>query len=93
MTKTAHIDTFTRDRLPAVETWPEFLFGEHVPKYAEYLNAAEVLLENGFPDNPAIFSGDLCWNYRDLNQKSNNIANILADEYKLKPGNRVLLRG
>jgi len=93
MTTTAHIDTFAKDRLPTKETWPEFIFGDEVPEYQDVLNAAEVLLKNGFSDRPAIRMGEILWTYDDLDRKSNNVAEALTKHYGLIPGNRVLLRG
>jgi 2-aminobenzoate-CoA ligase len=34
---------------------------------------------------------DVCWTYRDLYERSNQIANVLVNEMGLVPGNRVLL--
>ncbi len=93
MTNSAHIDTFAKDRLPPKSQWPEFLFGEDVPAYPDYLNAAEELLQNGFIDRPAVLMDDVVWTYRDLNKKANQIATVLTEDYGLVPGNRVLLRG
>ena len=90
---TAHIDTFALDRLPEQATWPEFLFGDKVPAYPKYLNAAEELLDNGYPNNSAIKMGKLVWTYDDLNHKSNQTAAVLCEDYNIIPGNRVLLRG
>ncbi|MDG1859000.1 MAG: AMP-binding protein, partial [Emcibacteraceae bacterium] len=93
MTKSAHIDTFTRERLPAVDTWPEFLFGDSVPEYPEVLNAAEELLNNGYPKNTAVMMGALKWTYEELDKCSNLIAETLTDDFGLIAGNRVILRG
>lgn len=93
MIKSAHIDTFAKDRLPAQKSWPAFIFGEDVPEYPGVLNAAETLLKNGFPDRPAIRMDDLVWTYDDLNRKSNDVAEVLTREYGLIPGHRILLRG
>lgn len=93
MAKTAHIDTFAADRLPDRKFWPDFVFGDEVPEYPDYLNAAEELLQNGYEDRPAIHMGDLTWTYGDLDLKSNQIASVLKINFGLVPGNRVLLRG
>ena len=90
---TAHIDTFAKNRLPDQATWPDFLFGEDVPAYPEYLNAADELLNNGFPENNAVLMGDLVWSYEELNKKACQIAAALTENYNLVPGNRVMLRG
>ena len=93
MTITAHIDRFAKDRLPSKETLPEFIFSDDVSEYPDELNAAEALLKNGYSDRPAIRMGTLLWTYDDLDQKSNNVAAALTNDYGLVPGNRVLLRG
>lgn len=93
MIKSSHIDTFVKDRLPARETWPEFIFDEYVPPYPDYMNAAEELLSGDKQNNPAILMGDIIWTYADLNRKSDQVAQVLKDDYGLVPGNRVLLRG
>ncbi len=97
MNNSAHIDTFAKDRLPDPETWPDFIFGEDVPSYPDYLNAADELLggaiKSGYGNKPAVIMGDASWSYEELNRKSNQIAALLVEEYQLIPGNRVLLRG
>jgi 2-aminobenzoate-CoA ligase len=93
MSETAHKDTFAKDKLPDRNTWPDFIYGDAVPPYPGYLNAALELLNNGLPDNPAVYMGEEVWSYAELDRKSNNIAAQLANKYGLVPGNRVLLRG
>ncbi len=93
MIKSAHIDTFSKDRLPPRDSWPDFLFGDHVPPYPEQLNAAEELLGNKDQDRPAIHFGKVTWSYAELNKISNQVALVLSEDYGLVPGNRVLLRG
>lgn len=93
MAETAHMDTFAADRLPDRNTWPDFVFGDEVPEYPDYINAAEELLQNDFESRPAIYMNDLIWTYGDLNVKSNQIAAVLKNNFGLVPGNRVLLRG
>ncbi len=93
MNKSAHIDTFAKDRLPAPDSWPEFLFGNDVPPYTGQLNAAEDLLKGGKSDSPAIHIGDVTWSYAELDKISNQVAQVLCEDYGLVPGNRVLLRG
>lgn len=93
MGKSSHIDTFAKDRLPAYELWPEFIFDDHVPPYPDYINAAEELLSGDKQNNPAVQMGGLTWTYADLDKKSDQVAQVLCDDYGLVPGNRVLLRG
>ena len=97
MNNSAHIDTFAKNRLPDPETWPDFIFGEDVPPYPDYLNAASELLggaiQSGYGNKPSVIMGDTSWSYEELNRKSNQIAATLVEKYQLIPGNRVLLRG
>jgi 2-aminobenzoate-CoA ligase len=93
MIKSSHVDIFAKDRLPPRETWPEFIFDEYVPPYPDYINAAEELLGGDKQNNPAILMGDITWTYADLNRKSDQVAQVLINDYELVPGNRVLLRG
>lgn len=93
MIKTAHIDTYAKDRLPGQESWPEFIFDENVPPYPGRINAAVELLGGNKRDLPAIHMGDVTWSYGDLDKISDQVAQVLVDEYALVPGNRVLLRG
>ena len=98
---TAHLDTFTRDNLPAPEALPEFVFEGPDLQFPDHLNCATELL-----DRPVVQGwGDrLCvqglvqqqavrWTYADLQAQANRIAHLLVQEMGLLPGNRVLLRG
>ena len=98
---TAHLDTFTRDNLPAPEALPEFVFEGPDLQFPDHLNCATELL-----DRPVVQGwGDrLCvqglvqqqavrWTYADLQAQANRIAHVLVQEMGLLPGNRVLLRG
>ena len=98
---TAHLDTFTRDNLPAPEALPEFVYEGPDLQFPDHLNCATELL-----DRPVVQGwGDrLCvqglvqqqavrWTYADLQAQANRIAHVLVQEMGLLPGNRVLLRG
>ncbi|WP_425087931.1 benzoate-CoA ligase family protein [Stappia sp.] len=95
MAQSAHLDTFTRDNLPPQEMWPEFINLDRLG-YPERLNCASELLDRnvteGRGDKPALVSPTTSWTYRKLAEKVNRIANVLVDDFGLKPGNRVLLR-
>ena len=45
--RSAHIDTFTRENLPPLQEWPEFLFTLPELAYPPALNCAEELLDRG----------------------------------------------
>ena len=92
---TAHIDTFARDNLPAIELQPDFLFNLPELQFGEQINCATELLDRhileGRGDRVCIRGKDVCWSYRDLNDRANQIANVLTREMGLVSGNRVLL--
>ena len=98
MHPTAHVDTFCRDHLPAVDQWPEFLTDVPEVDYPERLNCASELLNRTVEqlggDRPCLWTpGGVLWSYGDLLDRANQLAHVLVDEYGLVPGNRVLLRG
>ena len=95
--RSAHVDTFTRENLPAGDEWPEFLFSLPEVNYPARLNCAAELLnrhvEAGAGDRRCILTDTESWSYADLLARSNQVAHTLVDELGLVPGNRVLLRG
>jgi len=97
MFKSGHIDSFTRDRLPVDADWPDLVFDLPELQYPERLNCAATLLsgaiEQGFAGRPAILWDGGAWTYRELDQLSNRIAQVLAADWGLVAGERVLLRG
>ena len=93
---TAHVDTFTRDNLPAFDLWPELLLDRPEFQYPDYLNAAVELtdrnVERGFGDNIALIGNGRRRTYKELADWSNRLAHALVENYGVKPGNRVLIR-
>ncbi|MEE4155260.1 MAG: AMP-binding protein [Erythrobacter sp.] len=91
------IDPFVAERLPDPAQWPRFLFDVPELHYPERLNAAVELLdracEEGDGDRLAVINDAGTWTYRELADLSDKIAGLLVDDGKLRPGNRVLLRG
>ena len=89
-----HVDTFTRDRLPPPEQWPEIDCSSF--SYPEWLNAAveltDRMVERGFGDHVALIGNGRQRTYKELTDWSNRIAHALVDVYGVKPGNRVLIR-
>jgi 2-aminobenzoate-CoA ligase len=96
-TYTAHRDTFARDNLPPRELWPELLFELPELNYPPVLNCATVLLDDavaeGHGDRVALRAANEHWTYRELLERSNQVARVLSEDLQLVPGNRVLLRG
>jgi 2-aminobenzoate-CoA ligase len=92
-----HVDTFCRDRLPPVASWPELLFDLPELRYPERLNCAVELLDSVIaqhgPDRPCLLSPTEAWSYGDTLRVSNQIAQVLVSELGVVAGNRVLLRG
>ena len=90
---TAHLDTFCRDNLPPIDSWPDFVFDRPELRYPDRLNAAAELLDHHDADRPCLLtpSGER-WSYGEVRETVNRIANVLA-ELGIVPGNRVLLRG
>ncbi len=93
---TAHLDTFVRDNLPPPDLLPEFRFDLPELNYPERLNVAQMLdrvVDSGLGDKPAVVWEGGQWTYRELAERADRIAAVLAGEMGLVPGNRVLLHG
>ncbi len=93
---TAHVDTFARDHLPPREQWPDLIFTLPELRYPDRLNAAVELLDRhvreGRGGRTALISPTATWSYAELQERVNRIARVLADDFGLLPGERVLLR-
>lgn len=91
---TGHRDTFTRDRLPAPEDWPEIRLDGFT--YPEWLNAGveltDAMVAKDFGDNTALIGNGRSRTYKELTDWSNRIAHALVEDYAVRPGNRVLIR-
>jgi len=91
-----HKDTFARDHLPPEERWPLFEFLLPELRYPDRLNCATVLLDDalaeGYADRLAIQQGDVALTYGELAAMTNRFARVLAEDYDVAPGARVLLR-
>jgi 2-aminobenzoate-CoA ligase len=91
--RSAHVDTFVRDRLPPVEAQPEFLFELPELRYPERFNAAIELIDRAPQHAAAVINDAGTWTYGEMRALSDRIAHLLVEEEGLVPGNRVLLRG
>src|SRR5689334_6499594 len=93
---TAHVDTFTRDHLPPAAEWPDLLLDRPEFQYPEYLNAAveltDRMVEKGFGDHVALIGNGRRRTYKELTDWTNRLARALAEDFGVKPGNRVLIR-
>lgn len=91
-----HVDRFTRDHLPPAEEWPVLRFDLPSLSYPDRLNCVQALLDRAFldvdPQKPALIQGALHLSYGDLLAAVNRVAHVLADDFKVVSGARVLLR-
>jgi 2-aminobenzoate-CoA ligase len=92
----AHVDTFTRDSLPAFDHWPDLLLDRPEFQYPERLNVAveltDRMVEKGFGDRVALIGNGRRRTYKELTDWSNRLAHALVENYGVKPGHRVLIR-
>ena len=97
LTDSAHLDTFCRDRLPPRDQWPEFRFDLPELNYPERLNCAAELLDGTAArdgtDRPCLVSATETWTYGETVRRTNQLAQVLTEDFGLRPGNRVMLRG
>ena len=96
LSRSAHVDTFTRDRLPPQEQWPELRFDLPELDYPDRLNCAVRLLDETIerigPDRRCLITDAEEWTYGRLLERANQVADVLSTRLGLVPGNRVLLR-
>ena len=90
----AHTDTFARDNLPAPDQWPELLLdGFDYPDHANVgVELTDRMVEKGFGDHTALIGNGRRRTYKELTDWTNRLARTLAEDYGVKPGNRVLIR-
>ncbi|WP_138422112.1 AMP-binding protein [Maritimibacter alexandrii] len=90
----AHIDTFTRDSLPPADSWPDLMLDGF--EYPETLNAGyeltDAMVAKGFGDHVALIGNGRQRTYKELADWTNRLAHVLVEDFKVKPGNRVLIR-
>jgi len=93
--RSGHVDSFARENLPPAEQWPDLLLDGF--DYPERFNAGvelcDRLVEQGHGDRIALIGNGRARTYKELADWSNRIAHALVDDYGVKPGNRVLIRG
>ena len=97
MIRSAHVDTFARDNLPAPEQWPQFLFKLPELNYPDRFNCVGAFVDDrvaaGEGSRDCLMSPHERLSYADLAERVNRIANVLTRDLGIVPGNRVLLRG
>ncbi|MGR2739624.1 benzoate-CoA ligase family protein [Billgrantia sp. Q4P2] len=93
-TPSAHADTFTRDRLPPAQEWPDLKLDGF--DYPERLNAAVELtdrwVERGHGEHVALVGNGRQRTYRELAEWTNRLAHALVEDLGVRPGHRVLIR-
>src|SRR5687767_5518804 len=91
-----HVDDFARRNLPPPDQWPELVLDRPEFQYPEYLNAAveltDRMVEKGFGDRTALIGNGRRRTYKELSDWSNRLAHALAEDFGVRPGNRVLIR-
>jgi 2-aminobenzoate-CoA ligase len=97
LSPSAHVDSFTRDSLPPASQWPVFEFTLPELQYPDRLNAGAALIDRAVErfgaDRTAVLAPDgTRWSYGELQTRANQVAQVLAEDLGLLPGNRVLLR-
>jgi 2-aminobenzoate-CoA ligase len=97
LSPSAHVDSFTRDHLPAEREWPTIEFTRPELRYPDRLNAATELIdvpcETFGVDRPALRTPEgETWTYGQLRTRANQVAHVLTEDLDLVPGERVLLR-
>jgi 2-aminobenzoate-CoA ligase len=97
LSPSVHLDTFCRDRLPPADQWPQFRFDLPALAYPERLNCAAELLDVTAArlgaGRPCLRSVNGTWTYGETVRLTNQLAQVLTEDFGLRPGNRVLLRG
>lgn len=96
--RSAHLDPFARNRLPAAEAFPTLRFDLPELQYPDQLNCAEELLDGTIArwggNRPCVRTDDgEVWSYDEVADRVSRVAAVLVEDLGVVPGNRVLLRG
>ncbi len=90
-------DRFVHDRLPPPDRWPQMRYDLPELVIDAQANLVDVLFdrieEKGLSARPFLRSDKTTLSYADAHERVKRIAQVLTDDLKLVPGNRVLLRG
>jgi 2-aminobenzoate-CoA ligase len=94
---TAQSDRFVHDRLPPMDQCAEMLYDLPGLDIAAQANLVDMLFaraeERGLSPHPFLRSDSLTLTYAEAAARVTRIAQVLAEDFALVPGNRVLLRG
>jgi 2-aminobenzoate-CoA ligase len=90
-------DRFVHDRLPPADQWPQMRYELPELVIDAQANLVDVLFDRvegmGLSARPFLRSDKITLSYADAHERVKRIAQVLTDDLKLVPGNRVLLRG
>ncbi|WP_297517176.1 AMP-binding protein [Flavobacterium sp.] len=92
-----YTDTFAHDHLPELSAQPNYAFLD-LPQFQhpQMLNCVDRLVDQhireGRGNHPCLRTFESTWTYQDLYDKSNQIAQVLVNDFGLQSGNRVLIR-
>ena len=93
----AQTDRFVHDRLPPPEQLAQMRYELPELRIADQANLVDVLFgqvkARGLFHSPFLRSETGILTYSDASKRINRIAQVLTEDFKLVPGNRVLLRG
>ncbi|MCZ8284785.1 MAG: AMP-binding protein, partial [Bacteroidia bacterium] len=93
----AQVDRFVHDRLPAPAQLPRMAYPLPELRIGAQANLVQTLFAKAFregrADKPMLRSDKITLTYADALERVNRIAQVLTEDFKLQPGNRVLLRG
>ncbi|MDO8718213.1 MAG: AMP-binding protein [Polaromonas sp.] len=93
----AQTDRFVHERLPPPEQLPRLDYPRPELVVPDQANLVKTLfdkaLQQGHADRPMLRSDACTLTYADAQRRVNQIAQLLTQDFKLVPGNRVLLRG
>jgi 2-aminobenzoate-CoA ligase len=97
-TPSAHIDRFVIDRLPPLAQLAQTRYDLPELQIADSANLVVELLDKavshkGWAQHAMLRSDHITLTYADALERVNRIAQVLTEDLKLVPGNRVLLRG
>lgn len=91
---TGHKDTFTRDNLPPQDLWPDFLLDEF--EYPDFINVGyeltDAMVDKGYGENIALIGNGRKRSYQELADWTNQLANVLVEDFGVEAGNRILIR-
>ena len=96
-TPSAQTDRYVHDRLPPREQWPEFRYDLPELQVPDQTNVVTALFDaaraNGWANRLLLRAPGETYTYAEAEAQVGRMAEMLIKDFKLEPGNRVLLRG